>query len=219
MIVNPALSPLELRNNTYRIQARSVSAQVKKIFFFFFVFFFTLCLVLRHVCRKANQMEKTDFEILSEKLRPKLLSVARNFAYVSGIEAEDVVQEALVALWNITLQGQEVKNVEAMATRITKNICISHYRRIHLDTQFLLHDNYIGGAEATLLTDMEDLRTIKKSIYASLTNTQREYLRMRNDEGMTLEEIAEVTGKPKTSIKSTISAARKQMLELIKKQL
>ena len=218
MIVNPALSPLELRNNTYRIQARSVSAQVKKSFSFF-VFFFTLCLVLRHVCRKANQMEKTDFEILSEKLRPKLLSVARNFAYVSGIEAEDVVQEALVALWNITLQGQEVKNVEAMATRITKNICISHYRRIHLDTQFLLHDNYIGGAEATLLTDMEDLRTIKKSIYASLTNTQREYLRMRNDEGMTLEEIAEVTGKPKTSIKSTISAARKQMLELIKKQL
>ena len=66
---------------------------------------------------------------------------------------------------------------------------------------------------------MEDLRTIKKSIYASLTNTQKEYLRMRNDEGMTLEEIAEVTGKPKTSIKSTISAARKQMLELIKKQL
>ena len=77
----------------------------------------------------------------------------------------------------------------------------------------------IGGPEATLLTDMEDLRTIKRSIYASLTNTQREYLRMRNDEGMTLEEIAEVTGKPKTSIKSTISAARKQMLELIKKQL
>ena len=57
-------------------------------------------------------MEKTDFEILSEKLRPKLLSVARNFAYVSGIEAEDVVQEALIALWNITLQGQEVRNKE-----------------------------------------------------------------------------------------------------------
>ena len=182
-------------------------------------FIFTLCLVLRHVCRKANQMEKTDFEILSEKLRPKLLSVARNFAYASGIEAEDVVQEALIALWDITLQGQEVRNIEAMATRITKNICVSHYRRIHLDTQSLLHDNYIGGAEATSLTDREDLRTIKKSIYASLTNTQREYLRMRNDEGMTLEEIAEVTGKPKTSIKSTISAARKQMLELIKKQL
>ena len=57
-------------------------------------------------------MEKTDFEILSEKLRPKLLSVARNFAYASGIEAEDVVQETLIALWNITLQGQEVRNIE-----------------------------------------------------------------------------------------------------------
>ena len=42
---------------------------------------------------------------------------------------------------------------------------------------------------------------------------------MRNNEGMTLDEIAEITGKPKTSIKSTISAARKQMLNLIEKYL
>ena len=49
--------------------------------------------------------------------------------------------------------------------------------------------------------------------------SQKEYLHLRNDEGKTLDEIAEITGKPKTSIKSTISAARKQMLNLIKKQL
>ena len=42
---------------------------------------------------------------------------------------------------------------------------------------------------------------------------------MRNNEGMTLDEIAEITGKPKTSIKSTISAARKQMLNFIEKYL
>ena len=43
-------------------------------------------------------MEKKEFEILIIKIRPKLLSVARNFALVSGIEADDVVQEALMAL-------------------------------------------------------------------------------------------------------------------------
>ena len=42
-------------------------------------------------------MEKKEFEILSIRIRPKLLSVARNFALVSGIEADDVVQEALIA--------------------------------------------------------------------------------------------------------------------------
>jgi RNA polymerase sigma-70 factor (ECF subfamily) len=77
----------------------------------------------------------------------------------------------------------------------------------------------MGGMEATVLTDTEDLKKIRKSIYGYLTMTQREYLHLRNDEGKTLDEIAEITGKPKTSIKSTLSSARKQMLNLIKNQL
>lgn len=164
-------------------------------------------------------MGKEEFEILSTKIRPKLLSIARNFALSSETEAEDVVQEALIALWELAEQDYPMRDAEALAIKITKNLCISHYRKAHLDTQSLVHDNYVGGTEATILTDKQDLKTIRKSIYASLTKTQREYLHLRNDEGMTLDKIAEVTGKPKTSIKSTLSAARKQMLNLINKQL
>ena len=164
-------------------------------------------------------MEKIEFEILTKRIRPKLLSVARNFTLASGLETDDVVQEALMNLWDLMDQDYPIKDAEALAVRITKNICVSHYRKVHLDTQSLVHDNYIGGTEATVLTDKEDLRKIRKSIYGTLTMSQKEYLHLRNDEGKTLDEIAEITGKPKTSIKSTISAARKQMLNLIKKQL
>ena len=164
-------------------------------------------------------MEKIEFEILTKRIRPKLLSVARNFTLASGLETDDVVQEALMNLWELMEQDYPIRDAEALAIRITKNICISHYRKVHLDTQSLVHDNYIGGTEATVLTDKEDLRKIRKSIYGTLTMSQKEYLHLRNDEGKTLDEIAEITGKPKTSIKSTISAARKQMLNLIKKQL
>ena len=164
-------------------------------------------------------MEKIEFEILTKRIRPKLLSVARNFTLASGMETDDVVQEALMNLWELMEQDYPIRDAEALAIRITKNICVSHYRKVHLDTQSLVHDNYIGGTEATVLTDKEDLRKIRKSIYGTLTMSQKEYLHLRNDEGKTLDEIAEITGKPKTSIKSTISAARKQMLYLIKKQL
>ena len=164
-------------------------------------------------------MEKIEFEILTKRIRPKLLSVARNFTRASGLETDDVVQEALMNLWELMEQDYPIRDAEALAIRITKNICVSHYRKVHLDTQSLVHDNYIGGTEATVLTDKEDLRKIRKSIYGTLTMSQKEYLHLRNDEGKTLDEIAEITGKPKTSIKSTISAARKQMLNLIKKQL
>lgn len=164
-------------------------------------------------------MKKEEFEILTKNIRRKLLSVVRNFPLPSEMEADDVVQEALVALWELAEQDYPMRDIEALAIKITKNICVSHYRKAHLETQSLVHDNYIGGMEATFLTDREDLMKIRKTIYRSLTSTQREYLQLRNDEGMTLDEIAERTGKPKTSIKSTLSSARKQMLNLIKKQL
>ena len=164
-------------------------------------------------------MEKEEFEILSKKIRPNLLSLARNFALPSGIEPDDIVQEALLNLWELVEQNYPIRNAEALGIKMTKNICVSYYRKAHLETQSLTHDNYMGGTEATVLTDKEDLKKIKRSIYGALTITQREYLYLRNEEGMTLDEIAEAKGKPKTSIKSTISSARKQMLNLIKQQL
>lgn len=136
-----------------------------------------------------------------------------------GIEADDVVQEALIALWELVEQDYPMQKVESLAVRITKNICISHYRKVRPDTQIIVHDNYMGGTEATVLTDREDLKIIRKSVYASLSKSQKEFLYLRNEEGMTLEQIAEITGKPKTSIKSTISAARKKMYNLMKKHL
>lgn len=164
-------------------------------------------------------MTKDRFDILSKRIRGKLLALAKSFALPSDVEPDDVVQEALIALWELTEQGYPVKDSEAMAVRLTKNICVNHYREARLKEQALTHDNHLGGTEATILTDSEDLKRIQKSVYSSLTTTQREYLYLRNDEGLSLDEIAARTGKPKTSIKSTLSKARKQMLELIKGQL
>ena len=108
-------------------------------------------------------MEKIEFEILTKRIRPKLLSVARNFTLASGMETDDVVQEALMNLWELMEQDYPIRDAEALAIRITKNICVSQYRKVHLDTQSLVHDNYIGGTEATVLTDKEDLRKIRKN--------------------------------------------------------
>lgn len=164
-------------------------------------------------------MEREEFDVLTRNIRRKLLSIARYFTLPPEIEADDIVQEALMALWEIVRQDCPIRNVEALAVRITKNICVSYYRKAHLDTQILTHDNYMGGVEATVLTDTEDLKKMRDAVFGSLTMTQRECLHLRNEEGKTLDEISQMTGKPKTSIKSTISSARKQMLNLIKKQL
>ena len=60
-------------------------------------------------------MEKDEFEKLSIKLRPKLLSLARNFALSSEMEADDVVQEAMMALWELVELDYPVRDAEALA--------------------------------------------------------------------------------------------------------
>lgn len=79
--------------------------------------------------------------------------------------------------------------------------------------------DFDGGKEASELTDSRDLRLLKDRIYSSLTETQRQFLQMKNDENLSLDEIAAITGKPKSSVKTTISAARRKMLDLIKQDL
>lgn len=59
-------------------------------------------------------------------------------------------------------------------------------------------------------------RARRKELYPTNhpANSQREFLQLKNDEGKTLEEIAEITGKPKTSIKTTISSARRLSINI-----
>lgn len=164
-------------------------------------------------------MTTEEFELIAHKIRPRLLTICRDFASVAAIDAEDAVQETLVRLWEMVRQDYPVRDAEALAVRMAKNMCISQYRKMQQRVQPLAHDNYMGGTEATDLTDDEDIRKIKDIVYGTLTRTQREYLHLRNDEEMSLDEIAKMTGKPKTSIKTTISAARRQLLNKIKTEL
>jgi len=162
-----------------------------------------------------------DFEYISEKVRPKLLAVVRKYLRVADAseDAEDIVQEALVALWGFVRRGMEPRNVEALAVRIAKNICVDHYRRLRLRTQPIGERDYPGGLLASAATDQNDDAVLRRDLLNHLTESQRECVILRNEEELSLDEIAARTGKPKNSVKTNISAARRRMLEELKKMI
>ena len=55
-------------------------------------------------------MEKDRFDILSRSIRGKLLALAQSFPLPSGVEPDDVVQEAMIALWELTEQGYPIQD-------------------------------------------------------------------------------------------------------------
>ena len=81
-----------------------------------------------------------------------------------------------------------------------------------LNDHFMATDTASAGIE-----DKERLRTVRL-LFNRLPKATRRILYLRNVEGMTLDEIATVCNRPKTSIKSSITAAKRQLITQLKKQ-
>ncbi|HBH08197.1 MAG TPA: hypothetical protein DDX40_02185, partial [Rikenellaceae bacterium] len=79
--------------------------------------------------------------------------------------------------------------------------------------------DYPGGLLASAATDQNDDAVLRRDLLNHLTESQRECVILRNEEELSLDEIATRTGKPKTSVKTNISVARRRMLEELKKMI
>ena len=176
----------------------------------------TFELNLRHICG-YTEMTQQEFEQIYLSIKAQLLGLARQFCKSASVDldAEDMVQEALIAFWDLSEKGYPITNPKALLVKITKNICISRYRKQKLKTEPIAGD-YFGEDTASAITDRADERIIKQRLYDTLTRTEREYMLLKSEDGLSLDEMVRKTGKPKSSIKTTLSKfKRKQNIRRI----
>ena len=57
---------------------------------------------------------------------------------------------------------------------------------------------------------------LRTRLYARLSSSQQMLLKLRGEEGLSLDEIAAATGRPKGSVKASLSMARKQLYDYLK---
>ena len=149
-------------------------------------------------------MTKEEFGHICEKSKGELIRLARRFIKATGgpEEAEDIVQEATIVLWQLYERNYPVQNPKALAIRITKNICVSLYRKRRLETIPLEGLPIIGDERADERVEKSDNKIVKKHLYGHLSASERD-----------LDEIAKKTGRSKASIKVTLSNARRKLRE------
>ena len=164
-------------------------------------------------------MTQQEFENIYISIKGDLIGLARLFCRSASIDldAEDVVQEALVAFWELTERDYPMPNPKALLVLITKNICISRYRKKKLETEPIYGDDFIGGESASRTVEMADEHIIKQRLYDTLTRTERRYMLMKAEQGLSLDEIVQETGGTRSGIKVALSKAKKKMEEQLKR--
>ncbi len=161
---------------------------------------------------------EASFETELAALRPKVLALARKFIRASGLraDAEDIAQDVLVRLWTARAEGAEIRSPEAWVTRAAKNLCVSLWRKARGQGVAPLPESLpAAGTAASPLEEQESRRCLDRAL-TGIPTTTRQLLQLRAA-GMSLDEIAAVTDRPKGSIKTAISAARKQIINEWKK--
>ena len=166
-------------------------------------------------------MSPKEFENMVPALRPLMVKVGRDF-FGNRTDADDVAQEGLMRLWRYCERLSAERNMEALAIKVAKNVCVEIYRRRNTLTVMLdgvEQDESFATNNAD--ADIEARETQRKIDEAMerLSPRERELLRKRHVEGHTAEEIANDTGIPKASVKSMISMARRKLVRELQKIL
>ena len=132
-------------------------------------------------------------------------------------EAEDVVQEILIKIWNKRDQWHLVNNMEAWSMRLTKNLSIDKLRSKHRRTEAL---------EGTF--ELSDNRQVERQLAAKFTleqvndlidllpEKQKMVIHCRDIEGMSYKEIAESTGFELNQVKTYLFRARSNIRQKMK---
>ncbi len=163
-------------------------------------------------------MDKTSFNQLMSHLRPKLYRFALAFTKRTD-EAEDVVQEIGVKLWERRGELDALRSVEAYAMSAVRNRCFDYARSPHNRTDELIeiHDT---AHEQTPYKSVEqaDMAAFVRRLIDRLPEQQQMVIRLRDIEGYELDEIAEILGINDGAVRTNLSRARQKIREELLKQ-
>ena len=157
-------------------------------------------------------MDLKDFQTHILPYKNKLFRFAMSIVG-NATEAEDVVQEVFIKIWQNRQQINKLNSLEAWSMKLTKNLSIDKLRSKHRRTDGLDNVVEISSREATpdKATELNDTMSRIKALMFQLPDKQRQILQLRDIEGMTYEEISQVLELPLNQIKVNLFRARKQI--------
>ncbi|HRZ97302.1 MAG TPA: sigma-70 family RNA polymerase sigma factor [Paludibacter sp.] len=158
-------------------------------------------------------MDSSQFKLqiltLSDKLYRLAKSILRN-----EDDARDAMQELNLKLWEKRDQLDEVENFQGFAIRSMRNLCIDSIR-ITKDKTEITPDLMYDEPNPHLQIERADMVVRIKNMIDRLPELQRTIIRLRDVEGMEINEIAYITNLTANAVTVNLSRARQKIREQI----
>lgn len=126
-------------------------------------------------------------------------------------EAEDIVQETMIKVWNRRDTWSEIESIEAFCTTICKNLALDYIRKSsHLSdsTPDLPEDKADSASTPDERAAQSDRVELVHRLVNALPDKQRMCMQLRDFEGKTYKEIARMMEISEEQVKVNIFRAR-----------
>jgi len=157
-------------------------------------------------------MKKISFRNDILPLKNELYRLALRIT-LNPAEAEDVVQETLIKVWNRREQWDHLDSIEAFCLTICRNLSLDKMRKMENQNPSLVeaqHDapdrSYASNPEEQAM-QQDRVRLIRRLIN-ELPEKQRSVMQLRDFEGKSYKEIAAIMAISEEQVKINIFRAR-----------
>ena len=162
-------------------------------------------------------MENISFRTTVLPLSDRLFRLALRIT-MNRAEAEDVVQDTLLKVWEQRSQWEQINSLEAFAIAICRNRALDVLKRAGRNTKSLDEVDDVHSPMPNVQSSIEarEQLSLVRRLMDSLPELQRTIMLLRDIEGKTYQEIAQTLDISETQVKVYLHRARTKIKEGIK---
>lgn len=157
-------------------------------------------------------MSTEQSKILDLPFKDKLYRLALGIVG-NTYDAEDIMQELLIKIWKRIDQYNEIENKEAWCMTVTKNLAIDKIRSRKAPIHSIDDYTFLRDSDITPDKKLEDSDSMSRilTLVNELPDKQRMIVYLRDVEGYSYKEIAEITENTLDFVKVSLHRARKTL--------
>ena len=158
-------------------------------------------------------MKKVSFRNDVLPLKNELFRLALRIT-LNRVEAEDIVQDTLIKVWDRRFEWESIDSIEAFSLTVCRNLSLDRLRKKENSNDSLEDVNIAEPVASSNPQDrmiQEDRVSLVRQIIDSLPKKQRSCMQLRDFEGKSYKEIAQVLDITEEQVKVNIFRARQMV--------
>ncbi|KOF03136.1 RNA polymerase sigma factor [Roseivirga seohaensis] len=165
-------------------------------------------------------MDVAQFKTDVLPLKNKLYRFAFNIVKDEEL-AKDVVQECMIKVWEKRDEVKHINNLEAWCMQVTRNKALDKLRSKHVKKTDLFEVEFDTRKEKdtpVVLTERNEIMNRIQFLIDALPSRQREVMQLRDIEGYSYKEIADMLEIDINLVKTNLFRARRKLKESLIKE-